>query len=253
MTGGGGGVATIFVSYPYSSTLTCTNGSVTLTATNSTTSRANAHFNIPATGNWTLTAKSGSFSASETVTVSVGGSYFVELYYKSYLIENGIIKVTPVFNDSSNIKQNVDPNGVDCYDWYCAPKHIWMFNTIGWAGHHALVMFPVTITYATRLVYESGSEYSPRGGGGTPTSTLVEHTDRGFTPNYTTNSSHGTNKQMAIYYNGGIWSEGLNMIGQFIYTDLKGYSGSGYATIGWESSNTGAFTRVEVKNFYVEY
>lgn len=253
MTGGGGGVATIFVSYPYSSTVTCTNGSATLTATNSTTSRAYTYFNVPSTGTWTVSCRNNNFSDSATVSVSVGETYYVELHYKSYIVQEGILKVTPQFNDANQIKQNLDPNGNDCYESYCKPRHIWMFCTFGWDDHHAEVMFPVNITYATRLVYESGSEYTPPGGGGTPTNNKVYHTDRGFVPNLITSTNKGTNRQMATIYNGGGYAEGLNMIDNFVYFDLEGFTGSGYATIGWEAGTAGNHTRVEVKNYYVEY
>lgn len=259
MTGGGGGVATIFVSYPYSSTLTCTNGSVTLTATNSTTSRANAHFNVPVAGSWTLTARNGSFSATETVSVSVGGSYFVELYYKSYLVEEGIIKVTPVLSDPNNIKNNLDANGNDIYESYFAPRHTWFFCTRGnYGNHHCEVMFPVTITYATRLAFERLPWVTPPGQGGfvpeNPRDYVAFHGARGgFMRTATTDTSPGTNYQISKIYEGGIQSDWLMQInGEITYTDLTRFSGSGYASLGWESMS-GGLLGVEVKNFYVEY
>ena len=257
MTGGGGGIATIFVSYPYSSTLTCTNGTITLTATNPTTSRANAFFNVPSTGTWTITAKNNSFTASNTVVAAVGGSYFVELYYRSYFIQDGIIKVTPVFNDPNNIFNNLDASGNDIYESYYKPRHTWFFCTRGsWGNHHAEVMFPVTITYAKRLVFVNGADYNPPGGGGTPSgglANMVYHSDRGFMPNYTTDINPGTNKQMVTIYDGGVYTEGLSQLGSlYIYTDLEGFSGSGYAAMGWESFS-GGLLGLEVKHFYLEY
>lgn len=79
--------ATIKVTYPSGSTLTCTNGSTTLTATTTTGSYT---FTVPNAGTWTVKATSGSKSDSESVTISSNGeSKSVTLAYELYLFNAG--------------------------------------------------------------------------------------------------------------------------------------------------------------------
>lgn len=82
--------AAIGVTYPAGSTLTCTNGTSTLTA--KTTSGQWA-FAIPEAGTWTVTATDGSNSKSQSVSINSEGQFeSVELSYALVIIENG----TPV-------------------------------------------------------------------------------------------------------------------------------------------------------------
>lgn len=79
--------AAINVSYPAGSILTCTDGSTTLTAGNTTGSW---YFTIPNAGNWTVTATSGSNSASQTVSITADGQVEqVVLSYTTYLYVDG--------------------------------------------------------------------------------------------------------------------------------------------------------------------
>lgn len=79
--------ATITVTYPSGSTLTCSNGSTTLTATTTTGSYT---FTVPSSGTWTIKAVSGSQSASKTVSItSDGQSASVTLSFTLYLYNAG--------------------------------------------------------------------------------------------------------------------------------------------------------------------
>ena len=62
--------AVIGVTYPSGSTCTCTNGSKTLTAKDTT---GKALFVIPSAGTWTVKAVSGSKSKSKTVSITAEG------------------------------------------------------------------------------------------------------------------------------------------------------------------------------------
>lgn len=79
--------ATIKVTYPSGSTVTCTNGSTTLTATTTTGSYT---FTVPTSGTWTVKAVSGSQSASANVSITTSGeSKSVTLSYTVYLYNSG--------------------------------------------------------------------------------------------------------------------------------------------------------------------
>ena len=79
--------AVISVTYPSGSTVTCTNGSKTLTAKDTT---GKAIFVIPSAGTWTVTAVSGSKSTSKTVSITAEGQVeTVELTYGLYIFKNG--------------------------------------------------------------------------------------------------------------------------------------------------------------------
>lgn len=89
--GSGGGqnsFAVIGVIYPSGSTLTCTNGIVTLTAE---TTSGNWGFVIPSAGIWTVTATDGTDTASETVAITAEGQFVnVELsYWNGELYDTG--------------------------------------------------------------------------------------------------------------------------------------------------------------------
>lgn len=80
ISGGSEVVAFIVVTYPAGSTCTCSNGSVTLTATDSSGSFA---FGVPSVGSWIITATLGDDTATETVNITtIGQSESVELSYR---------------------------------------------------------------------------------------------------------------------------------------------------------------------------
>ena len=76
-TGGGGKLfAIIAVTYPAGSVCTCSNGTRTLKAKDTS---GKALFNVPSVGTWTVTAVNGDETASETIDVHESESYTVEL------------------------------------------------------------------------------------------------------------------------------------------------------------------------------
>lgn len=79
--------AVIGVTYPTGSTCTCTDGAKTLTAKDTT---GRALFVIPYAGTWTVTAVSGSQSASKAVSITANGQVATaELVYKSFIFKSG--------------------------------------------------------------------------------------------------------------------------------------------------------------------
>ena len=89
MSGGGGGkvFAVIGATYPAGSTCTCSNGSKTLKAKDTS---GQALFTIPEAGTWTVTAVSGDKSASKAVEITAEGQVEnVKLVYILELYDNG--------------------------------------------------------------------------------------------------------------------------------------------------------------------
>ena len=79
--------AVIGVTYPSGSTCTCTNGSKTLTAKNTS---GKAIFVIPYAGTWTVKAVSGSKSTSKTVSITAEGQVeTVTLMFETILFDGG--------------------------------------------------------------------------------------------------------------------------------------------------------------------
>ena len=79
--------AIIGVTYPSGSVCTCSNGSVTLTAKDTT---GKAIFVIPSAGTWTVTAVSGSKSTSKAVSITAEGQVeTVVLAYEFFIFKNG--------------------------------------------------------------------------------------------------------------------------------------------------------------------
>ena len=93
--GGGGDVyAFILATYPAGSVCTASNGTITLTASNTS---GNFVFRIPTPVNtpeiWTITCTDGARTASANVTISTEGqSENVLLQYSFYLIKNGVLQ-----------------------------------------------------------------------------------------------------------------------------------------------------------------
>lgn len=86
--GGGTPYAAIGVTYPSGSTCTCTNGSKTLTAKDTT---GKALFVIPHAGTWTVKAVKGSQSASKAVSITAEGQYATaELTFARLIFKNGV-------------------------------------------------------------------------------------------------------------------------------------------------------------------
>ena len=79
--------AVIGVTYPAGSTCTCTNGSKTLTAKDTS---GKALFVIPSAGTWTVTAVRGSKSKSKEISITAEGQVeTVALTYELYIFKSG--------------------------------------------------------------------------------------------------------------------------------------------------------------------
>lgn len=107
--GGGGSkvVASIVVTYPAGSTLTCTLGSKVLTAKDTSGKWV---FGLPSTGNWVVKAVSGSKNKSKTVSITAEGQVKnVTLMFEAILWEAGTDQNTSITggfaaNDTNYVK-----------------------------------------------------------------------------------------------------------------------------------------------------
>ena len=93
LSGGGSGklFAAIGVTYPAGSTLTCTNGTKTLTAKNTSGQWV---FAVPEAGTWTVKAVSGSNSKSQSVSITKEGQLESVTLSYSYEILNSSTNIT---------------------------------------------------------------------------------------------------------------------------------------------------------------
>ena len=81
--------AVIGVTYPSGATCTCTNGSKTLKAKDTS---GKAMFIIPSAGTWTVKAVKGNQSTSKTVSITAEGQVkTVTLMFEKILFDNGVI------------------------------------------------------------------------------------------------------------------------------------------------------------------
>lgn len=79
--------AIINVKYPAGSICTCSDGTTTLTATDTSGSFA---FDVPNAGTWTVTSTNGEFTKSETIVITTEGqNESIELLYYQYLFNDG--------------------------------------------------------------------------------------------------------------------------------------------------------------------
>lgn len=103
--------AVIGVTYPSGSTCTCTNGSKTLKA-NDTSGKA--IFVIPSAGTWTVKAVKDSKSKSKAVSITAEGQVeTVELVYETYLFREGIGQITPFTSTKEqNATISINANGI---------------------------------------------------------------------------------------------------------------------------------------------
>ena len=90
--GGGGGASSfafIVATYPSGSTCTCTNGTKTITAKNTSGSFV---FHIPSAGTWTVSCTNGTNTKSQSVSITAEGqSVSVTLTYRIYFYNRGDI------------------------------------------------------------------------------------------------------------------------------------------------------------------
>lgn len=145
--------ATISVTYPSGSTLTCTDGTTTLTATTTTGSYT---FDIPNAGTWTVKAVSGSSTASQAVSIAASGqTESVTLSYSLYLYNNGAVSGYTWTADDDQDEATMTDKGT--YLQLTAGANAYaMFrskNKINVSGYHTLKM---TLTNASMKV-DSGN------------------------------------------------------------------------------------------------
>lgn len=109
ITLGGGGYASIVVEYPAGSTCTCSNGTKTFTAKDTS---GMAVFSIPSNGLWAVTATDGSNTQSRTVTISYKGqgefvyiNYSIPTTYKrlEYIGTTGTQRILMTLGASKNV------------------------------------------------------------------------------------------------------------------------------------------------------
>lgn len=94
--GGGIPYAIIGVTYPSGSTCTCTNGTRTLTAKDTT---GKALFVIPAAGTWTVKCVKGSQSASKAVKITAEGQVATVTLTYDYIIFSNATGLNPIYSD----------------------------------------------------------------------------------------------------------------------------------------------------------
>ena len=140
--GGGGSkvVASIVVTYPVGSTLTCTLGSKVLTAKDTSGKWV---FGLPSIGNWVVKAVKGSKSKSATVKITAEGQVkTVELAY-DYIIFSNETGLNSVYSDGgggATVKVSTDSSG----------KKILTFPNGGGYNRMAYIKPPIDLTkYAT--------------------------------------------------------------------------------------------------------
>lgn len=106
--------AVIGVTYPEGSVCTCSNGSLTLTAKDTT---GKALFAIPSAGTWTVKAVNGNKSASKAVSITADGQVeTVELTYGLYIFKNGS-GLTSEYSIKSNSMTSAPTVSSDTISW----------------------------------------------------------------------------------------------------------------------------------------
>lgn len=117
--GGGGSkiVASIVVSYPAGSTLTCTLGSKVLTAKDTSGKWV---FGLPSIGDWVVKAVKGSQSASKAVSITAEGQVeTVTLMFELLLFDNGLVDGIAwdhVYNQDSQASSSIS-DVIKMYSW----------------------------------------------------------------------------------------------------------------------------------------
>ena len=241
MGGGGGGIAHILANVPPNSTVTCVNGSTTLTQTNSGSSRGNVAFAIPTTGTWTVTATSGTSTSSTSVSVASGGAYYVQLFFTTYLIQNAVVNSEPQFSDEA-IVQNKDAQG---HDLNPTSRGVWRYSTIGDGGHHYVQWGPIAIGSVNRIAMETAAA-----GKGTGVPAFCPN-EIGITSNRITDTQNGTNTRLQdVYTKMFLMPNQLETINLYV-CDVSANSGNYYITLGWQAVG-GYNVFFDIKNMYYQ-
>lgn len=196
--------AAIGVTYPVGSTVTCTNGTKTLTAK---TTSGQWVFAIPEAGTWTVTATDGTETASETVEITAEGqSASVELNYSFVLFENGV--ANPLLGAFQAVSASSISDGKIKTSKSMADGNYWTFANalpLGTYGNTLHVLAHITDSF--KYPWRVGA-FSSKPTAGTyerlvssaKAATIIDGTNDGFTEYVVDFSNLGT----ANYYLSGI-------------------------------------------------
>lgn len=100
--------AVIGVTYPAGSTCTCTNGTKTLKAKDTS---GTAIFNVPSTGTWTVSCTNGDKTASKSVSITAEGqTVAVDLRYETFLLDGSTMTYTFAAG-AQPVNKNTGTNG----------------------------------------------------------------------------------------------------------------------------------------------
>lgn len=133
--------ATIRVTYPAGAICTCSDGSRTLTAPDTSGSST---FTVHKKGNWIVQAQQGSNSDSVTVNVAAAKDYGVELSFRLWLIKNGVESKYAQYSyyvnktqGSGDVTFDNNANATDAY-WVYAGVDLTGYNTVVLEGNLTL-------------------------------------------------------------------------------------------------------------------
>lgn len=131
--------AVISVTYPSGSTCTCTNGSKTLTAKDTT---GKALFVIPSAGTWTVKAVKGSQSASKAVSITAEGQVAtVTLTYALYIFKAGQGAVVPLSSytqDNSRVTIGTDKISISKTSQNFCGAAVFTTDSVDLSSYHTL-------------------------------------------------------------------------------------------------------------------
>ena len=255
---GSGGVGCAYVTYPANSTLTWTNGTLTNTDTNSSTTRRKALcIKFKTIGSWTISCSDGTNTDSKVISVSNEGAYIVDLYFRQYMIRNGVVQSTVYFNTDRIYEDVRDKDGNPVpHTW---PNTI-VYVTNNWGGHCAMVMFPFDVTNYVRIVKDDGGPDGERETSEITSGILTTSTwNMGFgtlTPvNYPPGSDYILSNDRALSMFDRWAYLGVNGSGQgsykYRYLDVSNLSGLRYITIQWTPFD-GYQMNTSIKDLYGE-
>ena len=210
--------AVLVVTIPAGSTVTATQGTASLKPTLWTKGADStlecAIFSIPAskfdsTTPWTVVATSGTYTASETVTVSVARQYDITLRYRHYIFKSGsgiVMKITTASTGSS---------------WDITNKRMYVQGAGSWGGRGAQTASKIDLSNYTKIIVD-GYRTSPGADSPSPASFI---TDQKI-------ASVGSDNAAAIAAKDRIAYVGLPTSRGTVELDVSSYNTSHYVTIG---------------------
>ena len=167
--GGGGSkvVASIVVTYPAGSTLTCTLGSKVLTAKDTSGKWV---FGLPSTGSWVVKAVSGSKSTSKTVSITAEGQVeTVELIYQLIIFKAGqgaVVPLSSYTDENGRVTIGTDKITISKTSQYFCGAAVFTTDSVDLSPYHTLhadvALTPLSNDYCCYLyVSESAPEKLP--------------------------------------------------------------------------------------------